>query len=583
MPEGCETLRAKWILRLSKDGTFIALDAVEPQPTPIPKTSRGNVILANTVIDSFAYLFGVGGPGCVAERAWDYQMAYLRVLDGVDHPAARVIDAFLASPRRPLFLPMGSVVTQDQLEILQQTPALYIKGKEAKTLEALTVRGVLTEDAATLGAWRCVIDNARACHPAPDEAVVYLLPAISGEKMLIEVEGYSKTWWLEPGVLSAHQKRFRSSTPTLGAPACSLCYEQKPLARLFPPSSYLRGSLISFNASAWEGYGQTQGYNVPTCEECAQAVAHGLDDVCSSKGTRLTHNPPDAHLLWWFEETRGEPWPLLETALDPETSEDDAATALAALTDGHFASIEKQQGRVALRRYAFVEADTVRANVALWQQTCKLPVWKVAKALDLSQELLYLSIVANDAIPGRTLIDIRAALQRDAKDFQSWLNQLRAQFLNYATKEIPVATHQIPVGLTDPMPAESLVPALRAFSYLGRAFARGETIQNKRGKTQRSLRFTHFEAAQVRPMGVVDLLKRSYAGYRAYGKMVEDKPMFIFLDAVDMVNSDGTLERPMTSTERSAFRHGYAFQKSIQKAAWEAAKETQESSPQEAK
>lgn len=84
---------------------------------------------------------------------------------------------------------------------------------------------------------------------------------------------------------------------------CSVTGERKAIARLHPFLKGIRGgkttrnSLVSFNASAYESYGYTQGFNASVSEEAAFAYGTALNRLLAEEKYKLYYG--DSTIVFW--------------------------------------------------------------------------------------------------------------------------------------------------------------------------------------------------------------------------------------------------------------------------------------------
>lgn len=601
VPSGYERTTVKWVLRIDQDGRFLGLDALsDPRTLLVPKMKRNSDVTAYTAIDNFIYTLGAGGAGRETSWVTVRHQAFRDVLATIDHPAARAIERFIDNPNRPLIVPLGSDLT-DALwnEYVAAKPTTE---GEVRGLKPLVARGQLVAE--HLGEWRCVLANARAHHKAP--ATILRIAASPDVRFYIAVDGIPESWLTDEAVARVHRGRLSESndsddaTDTAGW-ACSLCGEKKTLARLFPPSSKI-GALVSFNAPAWCGYGLTRGHNAPTCTDCAEGIATGLDSMIGNTEYHRRWSK-DGHLLWWPTDPNAPaPWPLFDKAIDPAASPEEREAALAQFTDGHFASLERLLARAALRRYVYVDADELRRTIRRWNEHCTptltsekhaSPVWLMAGAMkpkgldpnqkrkdkdpeqDRNTEAVYLALVGGEQErpPPRVTNPLHRLLNNAMPDIGSYTNQRRRGFLAFAGVPFDLG-HTLEPTMertdTDPLDIEAnMKPGERAAFNLGRLFARAEFLQRVTSGPQR----THFEAAMRNPRRVLDVLDR-YVGRRINGKTREDT-----LAAALQTRTTKEMGLParLNASECLAFRHGYYQQTAMDNARSAARRAEQES------
>lgn len=598
VPSGYEQTAVTWVLRITADGQFVGLTSHEtPKSLFVPKTKRTSGIKAGTGIDNFIYTVGAGDDlnGSIERCA-----AFREVLTTIDHPAATAVLTFLQSPTRPLILPLGSDLTDDQFTVLMQ--AEPVPGAR----KPLVSRGALVE--AQIPAWRSIVSNAEANHPDVSKASEVVRCAATPEtRFEIEVEGHPN-WLVSPEVAAVHRARLDGSNAvvkkksSLDGWMCSLCYQRLPLARLFPESSRL-GVLCSFNEAAWNGYGLSQGYNAPTCVECAENIALGLDNIAADKG--LTHRlSKEGYLLWWPKNPSDPaPWPLLKAAMDPAATEAEREAALVQITDGHFASVEKFMKRLALRRYVTIEAETLRKNVRRWNKHCTPalksekdaePVWLMAMAvtpnthkdspkIEQSIEVLYLSLIGDELPPPRALAPVQLAMKLTGHDF-NFVNRRRAAFLAFAGESFGIEEEHMsdaPQADTEPLAVEArYTGTLLAMFNAGRLFARLDLLQRIKSKPQRSLEFTHTRDMLKAPETTINAIYRKYGTSRSRnGKEYTDPQVVTFMQRID----DAGLPSKPDMEEQNAFLHGFRAQKTLQQARYRAKKNAETTNPVAAK
>lgn len=421
-------------------------------------------------------------------------------------------------------------------------------------------------------------------HPAARAFAVYLatahrptLPPTLDPKRIVrvEVDGHPE-WWRDVRVVAFHQARLSSRAVRTGGgkedSACSLCGAWAPLVRIFPKSGPFKATLISFNCPAWQGYGHTDGACAPTCAECATRLMQGFDDVAGSRDTCFRY-ADGKYVLWWADDaTAPGPFPLLRTILDPATTSEDRETALGALADGHVASVEVGQGRIALRRHATVSADGVRERLRAWLACfppMNAPVFTAAKmiarkdAIDLYYERLFLTLLGGEPVPRRDTALVRARMIRECVPGLAMPFSARVcrAFLLWAGEEPPYRE----ISVTDdatltfdhrylPTTAEDTMPPNEQQAFaLGRLLVRAEQIQWRNGRTKRPLGTTLFAPLQRHPRHTATYLE-PYGRARGRGS---DR-VFVALRV-----RAGLLPERFTAGERARFVEGYYFQRDL--------------------
>jgi len=385
VPYGCEPTDVEVTIRLSAGGIPISMQR-HPEPTRevVPELPRSGGEAPANIQDNAGYVLGAWKKGSVLHER------YRTLLAQIPHPAAKIIGQFLD---RDL-----STVVQTLVLPEPPPPQAGEKKKKRKKGDPISVK--------------------------PEDRVI------------IEVEGYEK-WWLTPEVLAFHHQRLaeKYSEPTPSGEVCSICATEQttevPFARLFPPSTHLKAGLISFSSPYWCAYGRKEGANTPTCLNCAVNIKQGLDAILSSRGTCQFYGPSDAktehYMLWWSSDPdAAQPWDLLE-ALYPraEVGEDgkkkqpeapDIERILAQFTDGYFALLERDMGRIALRRFQTVSAAPLRQRIRAWVETCRISPWRMVQAVGHSPyeddpadipayDEVYLALIMGDILSPCRLFD----------------------------------------------------------------------------------------------------------------------------------------------------------------------------------
>lgn len=547
-------------IRIDAEGQFLGVDTTPQKallPFNTPARTRGVSALC---VDNLVYTLGISDLGKDLVYAQTRHQAFLQTLQKIAHPGAKAVLAFLTDPRRPIFLPLGSEITADQIEIVRWSPPIH-DGFTGNPPVLVDKSNRLTSDSTVLGLYACVVLSAIESHPT-GIAEFISFKAKTKSIVLIEVEGFPQ-WWLSPEAQQSHQQK-RQETNANGKEEaqqmCSLCGQVRVLTRTFD-KSVKSCSLISFQQSAWCSYNLEQAYNAPTCVGCAAKLTAGLNDVLGSK---ILTKPlsKERFLCWWTKSfTDPNPWELLEGIFkDPKNP-----VFWDQFTDTHFAIFTKGKGRLSVRGYGQIPVDVLRHSLYHWTNAGLDNVWAVAAALTKEgeatsvnesevakiQEQLYRALFFQTPLSPNLLHRTENLLRRDCFTLESPTNQRRIAILRFAGYP---EYFMIP-NLTKLAPTEQ-------FAFLmGRALACAEECQKRRSnyKIQRSLRHTHFEAALVRPH-IAGELVRKHGKYRTKQGQVRDQPQAheFMLQAFTAVGG----EAPTTynSKERSLFNFGYQTQ-----------------------
>jgi hypothetical protein len=533
VPGGYERVRFHHVLRLTAEGRFAAIEACDPpreEIVPAIGSLRTSNVRANTGIDDFTYVLGAADPGHPASWVADRVRAYRTLLATLDHPAARAIERFLDDPDRPILLPDGAS-------------------------EPLAV----------------------SHHPTGLVPLTGCAGSTPKSRLLIEIEGHPR-WWLAPTVRAVHGISISTSrvsvetTWRVGDEACSLCYQRKPLVRLFPQSQKLHAKIVSFDGMAWNGYGRRQGANAPTCEDCASGIARGLDALLVPESS--IRYDDDVYVLAWSDVGTLDLREVLAGAGRP-------------VPDGHTASIEVNQGRIALRRHARMAGTAVDARLAAWRRICApvlpagmKPLGTMAAALTtrgerrrgldrdidyaLRWERIAIMLLAGEGLPARDRFAIRRLAE--GLDHDDPLRVRRLAFLAWARAceegvEAMQPTEAVTPGATGapdlfaPIPGEiDLTATERAALNCGRALSRADTLQGRRARTQRGLRHTHFDLMRIQPIRGLFLLRRH--GILPGGR--EDRALAIYIQWA----FDGLPDR-FSLRDQLAFSRGFYAQQAL--------------------
>lgn len=114
-----------------------------------------------------------------------------------------------------------------------------------------------------------------------------------------------------------------------------------PLIKNVKGAQSAGASLISFNGSAFESYGKTQGYNATVSEYAAFAYASALNKLISDTDHRI--NVGDTTVVCWTEDAEPAYQSLLYSALngDDTVSQEDLKSAITNIAQGKTVNWEK--------------------------------------------------------------------------------------------------------------------------------------------------------------------------------------------------------------------------------------------------
>jgi hypothetical protein len=509
------------VLLLSETGAFRSLTPVDARVEMLPVYTHGVRVCANTAVDNVYYTLGAGGYGRGPDAAIERAKAFLDVVVGIDHPAARAIAAFRNDPGRPLIAPLGGDLTPEQVEALRRVPPSIETGILPRG--TLLKRGELTDDPVVLRRFASVLANAEASHPDPSAAKSMGVTGsflTSEATLLFEVEGHPR-WWLDPVVVATHQRRMQAlNDGEKGSVSggCSICGQSAPLARTFPAVSLGGPScLVSFNAAGWRGYGRDQAYNAPTCTTCASSLGLGFDDLLSDPSARFSLKDLDHTLLLWGDQ--GGLWETFEAALDlwaPPEIRESALQHLLSATSVRFAIVQKTKMRLALRGFAPIDVGELASRIRRWWDAL-LPVEAEIDAIvsrvgepKPGRFLWGLSCTATRSGGKQGKSDRAPALAREAlyqalltgffpvslyRKLGSWPLEEPDRFVNRRRR----ALHTWASGLMENLVTPAPTPLERYAYYLGRAFRVAERCQARRSAPQKTIRHTRYRSCSTNP------------------------------------------------------------------------------------
>lgn len=485
--EGYTLKKTRHVLRISVNGEFRSLTD-ERRTSRLPTMPRSANIVPYTGMDTYGYTLCVGRPDRDLDYAQDRHEAYKEMLSLADSDEARAILAFLASPNRPVIVPVDPKITDEGRKRL--------------------------------------IENAKSAHHDPDNAEVLIVPDSCDSVLYIEV-GEDPSWHMKPHWQKYHKARLNAQNTKKGEVrgTCSLCLEEAILARTFP-----KGVLkpVTFNAKAWESYGKSQAYNAPTCTSCAHLFMSGLNSIVSTKGSRRVVD--DKWFLWWSDNHEDPPlFDLLDTILDKEVSDGDRSEALDAITDGHFAVIEKMQGRAAVQRYFETSAEKVKANIRRWMDSIgPRGLWEMGHVLKDSVPavkhpnaymMVCLDLIADVRLPPAMLQRSRNLSIKDGAD------RRLTPLLDYLQAPTPPDLHlPLSESMDDFNLPDNLNPLSQCAFLYGVAFGRAERNQRLASNPNRTIRDTSFDRASKHPFECSRVCERHHKAGSRYGadKMLQD-------------------------------------------------------------
>lgn len=554
------------IIRIDAAGNLLGVETPEKPLSllaPAPSASATSGVLATTWTATHGYAFGVYAPGVAFEgRPSRLAADYARVMAQVDHPAARAVLAFLRNPNRPAFVATGHPLSPEQLATVRAAPPVYLDREERNTAAPLVTRNSLTTDPMTLGAYRVLVDAACAAHPLGSGAQVVALGVDPASRICFEVEGHPQ-WWLSPVVQAAHRDRLNEASGEIVRGTCSMCgAEDVVLARLIRKTRI--GSLCSFKEAAWSAYGREQAYNVPTCQDCGEAITQGHDALLADHD--VTNRQGDRYFLWWSDQPGTTLWATLEAALDtrdpshPDATPPEARAAALALLEGmprtYLGIFEPMMGRCAARRFHVIEPGTVAERVRRWLSVGGAPLWLTAKAFRPRKrdeekeekggqpdaayirwyERLVLTLVCGEPLPERDAREIRRRLKGNeirttperGVAYTSFTARRMAAILTFAGAETPLEYAMTADQLN------ALPPMMLAAYYLGCAAEVATRIQIGRSDPQVTFRVSHYPTWSCRPsLARVELAKRASFRLRGQTKVLESRQMADALAAAD--------------------------------------------------
>lgn len=264
-----------------KDDKIVQVPVLMQVPQQIKKSVN---IASNFLCEGPGYLLGLGEENKAARTRKCFDACkelHLRLLQGVDSPAARAVYAFFAH-------------------------------------------------------WDP--DAARA-HPVLQDHIDELLQA-KGSLVFRFDSHFVQT---DPTIIRAWDQRDAGKTPENMA-QCLVTGEQAPIARLHPPIKGVRGaqssgaSLVSFNADAFVSFGKSQGENAPVGEHAAFAYTTALNTLLAD--SEHVKRMGDATVVYWAENAESGYQSFYDMALEPDASrtftEDDLKSAMEALSKGRF-------------------------------------------------------------------------------------------------------------------------------------------------------------------------------------------------------------------------------------------------------
>jgi len=512
LPKGYSSQKVGFVLKITPEGVFLGFEK-QSGSRDIPKIKRTRELRAQTLFDDATYVFGTGKVGHGREQAAARYIDYREKLAGCPGPYAKAILKFLDNGDRPIILPLGCEVSEEDLETLARIEPAPVS--MPIPTPPLQLKGELTTVHATLSGYACLLANAKANHPAPETVPILPVAATAKEVFFIEVVGLEGRH-LDADVRAYHLKRLEKRNNKGKEPLiepCSMCYQERPIARLFPK---VKGMLlVSFKHQAWQAYGREQGYNVPTCTDCVDKMARGLEHILSSKAHKINLSR-ELGIVWWADDLKTPPAELLNTILDPKTSEADRASALGKLPDtSHLMLVETMTARTALQRFYTVDGQGLRGRIQHWLDTMgPMPIWQAgeemvarhhdghpanAEAVHRARARLHMILLAGE-IP--LPLDVQHTNKADRMQLHNGERRrnLRAFFKQESPMDVQtVAAEQI--DASDEEAADALItpPSFydcdeKYYFLLGVMFGKAEANQ-MRSQTAQPLGSTHLQGA----------------------------------------------------------------------------------------
>lgn len=387
------------------------------------------------------------------------------------------------------------------------------------------------------------------------------------------------------------------------ATRCLVTGESAPLARLHSPIKGVRGAktagaaLVSFNLSAFESYGKSQGDNAPVSEQAAFAYTTALNCMLQ-RDSRHKMQVGDSTVVFWAQGDAGAGVAELAEALfagmtNPPGPDDDQASAevrsvLAQMAAGrplpedaarlqhlrfHILGLSPNAARLSVR-FWHVSTFGELANrfQRYWQDLRIEPTpWKTAPAICrllyetalqrkaesvpplLGGELMR-AILGGGRFPGALLNAVVVRLRADHA-----VNGLRAAIckacLVRAGEEVPVS-----LDLDEP----------NAAYRLGRLFAVLESVQRAAlGKVNATIRDRYYAAASAAPAAVFPMLLRTTGHHLASLRKTDKGGLagWFERDIGDIIGGIGTSLPPSLRIEdQGRFAIGYYHQRYARRA-----------------
>lgn len=544
-PEGYKEQKSDWLLTIDENGRFVSFQK-SPRLYLRPDVARGSMILPNTGIDNYTYMFGISPPGYSQEWAQERHRAFLGTLGLLTSKPAKALLKFLQQPGRPDFHPLGKGATADDLAKLRQATPLVGKPKNPSSAKKLDA-----SNPESLALFACVAQpvGGGPAQVSTDDPLGIVA---------VDVVGHPN-WLLAEEIQSVHRARLLDDDEPDVSYQCSLCYkEPAKIARLFPAVSGFR--LVTFNREAFEAYGAKQAYNAPTCVDCVRYLSLGFDDVLAHEGHKKFFGGP--FLLWWPKDPDArKPLEIFDRVL----GEDGSLADLEGFPDSYFAVLEKTMQRTAVLRFFFLPGVEVAARIRRWvEATDKMTFGQAAfrahpeegaqgRDLRLAFTLrLYLTLAGEQA--SRDLRHLSELPEKTGVEIY-----LEGAPLDRQKKAEELGMFDCPAYFND---------AQKYAYFTGKALGRAESMRYRRGLAQRSLYETVKAATYERIHNVID----DFTKMNINGRSVTDNTLQGLLDcareAVDRL--EGKVPNRVRPSEMDAFRRGYSDYAKVAKALREA-------------